>query len=431
MSRFICLIFFLCILLNPLISFAGSVDSETAESLAISAAQSFASSVVGSSDDISSASENVIHVQPGVFFDYYILSGTTWSIHTYTNNTGFPGWAPTVSANTWRAGAWRQTVMWPETFFEYDLSFGLQDQDGDGIDDEVDNCLSVSNPDQLDTDSDGLGDLCDNDIDNDGMDNDIDPYPLEVFSFEYKLLEYQKDTEGVYTFVKIQTDKGDIFEYGEAVEDTIHYLTIGAVYEDSSSLETYLISTGLVDTSYIGGGSTSSEFDSVDTGIGETGGVTDAEKWGNIESNTSTIADNQQLISDGLMTIADGLLDQAGQLAERDALEESVRSGTEAGLDAIGQSDYTPYDVSDVPSYADDQTDYENELTNLNENSGISALRDSLGIETSGGSPVLSCSLFGHTITFDFSAHSSVLSSMGNMWVSLCYLSGFFIIMRS
>ena len=37
----------------------------------------------------------------------------------------------------------------------------LPDSDGDGITDDVDNCPTVSNPDQGDIDGDGTGDLCD------------------------------------------------------------------------------------------------------------------------------------------------------------------------------------------------------------------------------------------------------------------------------
>jgi hypothetical protein len=43
------------------------------------------------------------------------------------------------------------------------------DTDGDGFTDDVDNCPTVSNPDQADHEGDGDGDACDEDDDNDGM----------------------------------------------------------------------------------------------------------------------------------------------------------------------------------------------------------------------------------------------------------------------
>lgn len=52
------------------------------------------------------------------------------------------------------------------------------DQDGDGIIDEEDNCPSVANADQTDTDGDGYGNACDSDDDNDGFPDDCDSEPL-------------------------------------------------------------------------------------------------------------------------------------------------------------------------------------------------------------------------------------------------------------
>jgi Tfp pilus tip-associated adhesin PilY1 len=68
-----------------------------------------------------------------------------------------------------------------------------KDSDGDGVGDSHDNCPFVANPDQQDTDGDGVGDACDptphGDIDGDGIDNLSDNCPTIANAD-------QKDTDG-------------------------------------------------------------------------------------------------------------------------------------------------------------------------------------------------------------------------------------------
>lgn len=64
------------------------------------------------------------------------------------------------------------------------------DEDKDGVDDKIDNCVIVANPNQRDTDADGIGNLCDADLDNSGFVNSID------FSmFKQRLLSRDPDAD--------------------------------------------------------------------------------------------------------------------------------------------------------------------------------------------------------------------------------------------
>lgn len=65
--------------------------------------------------------------------------------------------------------------------------FRKSDEDGDGIADVTDNCLSVANPSQTDIDRNGRGDVCD-DFDRDGIINSLDICPKHTN-------RYQKDTD--------------------------------------------------------------------------------------------------------------------------------------------------------------------------------------------------------------------------------------------
>jgi hypothetical protein len=92
----------------------------------------------------------------------------------FTSITTFPGLPGTTYYIEW-------DDRWNDASFDWIITGEINndDTDEDGIPDIVDNCPDDINEDQADLDNDGIGDVCDLDIDGDNSPNDVDCDPLD------------------------------------------------------------------------------------------------------------------------------------------------------------------------------------------------------------------------------------------------------------
>lgn len=101
------------------------------------------------------------------------------------------------------------------------------DGDSDGVNDDVDNCPAVSNPDQADTDGDGLGDACDGSDDSSGDTSNGDNEGETIPEDEYNELKDKYDVyEDDYFYYKKKYEKAveaddqdDIEKYEDKLND--------------------------------------------------------------------------------------------------------------------------------------------------------------------------------------------------------------------
>jgi hypothetical protein len=121
---------------------------------------------------------------------------------------------------------------------------GGSDSDNDGVNDANDNCPNRMNAGQVDTDQDGVGDLCDDDIDGDGALNDEEAAagtdPLDAsscsagcFSFDVdESLKAQPLTDGLLVIRHLFGFSGDSLTSGAVASD--------ASRETSEAIASYL-----------------------------------------------------------------------------------------------------------------------------------------------------------------------------------------------
>ncbi len=113
---------------------------------------------------VSDDNETVGSLPPGVFADSQLEMVSRMAAAGYNVATDVRSTFPTDGAHS----EW----FWRREFpAAYQWLFANTDGDTDGVPDFADNCSSVINTDQRDTDGDGFGNVCDADLDNDGMIN--------------------------------------------------------------------------------------------------------------------------------------------------------------------------------------------------------------------------------------------------------------------
>ena len=188
------------------------------------------------------------------------------------------------------------------------------DDDGDGVEDDPDNCASVANADQLDTDSDGLGNSCDDDDDGDGVADTTDAFSLDS--------EETTDTDGDGTGNNEDTD-----DDGDTILDTADVFPLISIGDETDTDADGAPNT--CDTSCLATGMTADTDDDGDTILD----TTDVFPLISIGDETDTDAD-------GAPNTCDASCLAAGMTADTDDDGDGIADTTDTfPLDASEQSD--------------------------------------------------------------------------------------------
>jgi hypothetical protein len=149
------------------------------------------------------------------------------------DETGMPVWTPTTTdvstatsgksdpvavagADPFAVIAWADNRSGAEDIYAQNLNddgtLGVSDVDGDGLPDNEDNCTLVSNPGQLDSDADGIGNVCDGDFNQDCNTNFLDLAIMKSQFFSGGLAETDLNGDGRTNFLDLGLFKSMYFQ---------------------------------------------------------------------------------------------------------------------------------------------------------------------------------------------------------------------------
>ena len=137
-------------------------------------------------------------------------------------------------------------------------------------------------------------------------------------------------------------------------------------------------------------------------------------------ADVHSIKSSAQSIDTNVKTLADDLA----------ASSNASQTGVADVDEVVNGLDYAPYTADDIPDANVSQNAFETAVSNFKSNSQITGVTNNLGVSLTSPTSSFSINVWGKNIIFDFAPYEGVLDTMGAAFLALCYLAGFFIVLR-
>lgn len=262
---------------------------------------------------------------------------------TVDNQTAFIG---AISANNEVTGVARSGAVY---VFDVDGINNPVDTDSDGVIDSNDNCPNDANADQLNTDGDAQGNVCDADDDNDGVDDTDDAFPLDASESS------DNDNDGMGNNADNDDDNDGTLD----IDDAFPFDASESVDTDSDGIgnnaDTDDDNDGVLDTNDAFPLDASESLDTDNDGIGNNAD-TDDDNDGTPDINDAFPLDASETLdtdNDGIGNNADTDDDNDGAPDVNDAFPLDATESLDTDSDGIGNNADTDDDNDNTPDTLD------------------------------------------------------------------------------